>query len=184
MKRLIYSFSLVVLISSPFTGLYAQKQTVQEHQIKAIFLFNFIQFVEWPSYAFDSRDSPVIIGILGTDPFNGYLEEVLSGEIVNGRSVTVKRYNTPDEIENCQMLYIQSPPPDDYKKIVDKIKGKNILTISDDKDFIENGGMIRFVNVNNRIQFQINPEAAKAANLTISSKLLRLAEIVAANEVK
>src|SRR5690606_29342491 len=175
-------FLIITLLTGIQTISFAQKPVVPEHQIKAIFLFNFIQFVEWPSQAFESVDSPIVIGILGENPFGGYLNEVLAGEVVNGRSVIVKRFNNVDELDTSHILYIHNPPTGDYKKLFAKIDRRNVLTISDDPNFIKEGGMIRFVNVDKRIQLQINPEAAKKANLTISSKLLRLAEIVAVNE--
>lgn len=184
MKIRMYKIVLILFLSGTSSLLHGQKQVIQEHQIKAVFLFNFIQFVEWPLQAFDSIEAPVVIGILGKDPFGPYLDEVLSGEVVNGRPVIVKRFSTVSEIENCHILYIHNPPIDNYQTIFNKIEERNILTISDDVAFMKEGGMIRFVNVNNRVQFQINPDAAKKANLTISSKLLRLAEIVAVNEKK
>lgn len=182
MKILKLTLILIALLLYHPTASIAQKDVIQEHQIKAVFLFNFIQFVEWPPQSFDSAEAPVVIGILGKDPFGSYLDEVLAGEAINGRSVKVKRFNTLNEVENCHILFMHSFKLEDYPKIFDKIKGKNILTISDDKDFMKAGGIIRFVNVDKKVQFQINPEAARRANLSISSKLLSLAEIVAVNE--
>ena len=182
MKLSLYRFILMVFVAGIQTTSLAQKPAVPENQIKAVFLFNFIQFVEWPAQSFESMESPVVIGIFGKDPFGSYLDEILVGEVINGRPVTVKRFSSLNDIENCQILYIPSPEIENYSKIFDFLSGKNVLTISDSRDFIEEGGIIRFVKVNNKIQFQINPEAAKRANLSISSKLLRLAEIVAVNQ--
>lgn len=182
MRLFLHRFIIIVTIAGIHTMSSAQNPTVPEHQIKAVFLFNFIQFVEWPSQAFESVESPVVIGVLGKDPFGSYLDEILVGEVINGRPITVKRFSSLQEVENCHILYIQSPETENFSRIFDLLSGKNVLTISDSRDFMEEGGIIRFVNVNNKIQFQINPEAAKRANLVISSKLLRLAEIVAVNE--
>lgn len=182
MRLFLRRFIIIVIVAGIQTMSFAQKPAVPEHQIKAVFLFNFIQFVDWPSHSFDSVESPVVIGVLGKDPFGSYLDEILAGEVINGRPVTVKRFSGLHEIENCHILYIHNPEPENFSKIFDLLSGKNVLTISDSRDFVEEGGIIRFVKVNNKIQFQINPEAAKRANLVISSKLLRLAEIVAVNE--
>jgi hypothetical protein len=156
----------------------AQTPGTREYQIKAIFLFNFTQFIEWPSSSFPTTQSPMVIGILGKDPFGNYLEEVLSNEKVNGHALVTHHYNTIDELESdCLILYINSETPK-IETVITKLKGRNILTVSEAPNFIKQGGMIRFYTKENKIQLQVNPEAAKSANLTISSKLLRLAEIV------
>lgn len=182
LRKVTYQFLFVVLLVCSTIILSAQKPPVQGYQIKAVFLLNFSRFVEWPASAFPSDKAPIIIGILGEDPFGSYLDEVLAGEEVNGRSVIVKRFEDVDDIEVCHILYIKMKESEGMEKIIEPLKEKNTLTISDSDDFIKNGGMIRFVKVSKRIQFQINPEAAKAADIKISSKLLSLAEIVAFNE--
>jgi hypothetical protein len=90
----------------------------------------------------------------------------------------IKRYSTIDEVRACHILFINKVEIKKLDKNIPFLNDKRILTVSDAGDFIQKGGMIRFLTTNNKIQLQINPEAAKAANLTISSKLLRLAEIV------
>jgi hypothetical protein len=157
----------------------AQTPGTREYQLKAVFIFNFTQFVEWPSASFSNAQSPLVIGILGKDPFGNYLEEALSNEKVNGHSLVAHRYNSIEEIEKeCNLLYINLPESAKTEKALSSLKGHSILTVSDDPNFLKQGGMIRFYTKENKIQLQINPEAAKSANLTISSKLLRLAEIV------
>lgn len=179
-----YRLFFLVLLSCSVTILPAQKSPVQDYQIKAIFLLNFTRFVEWPANTFPTEETPIIIGILGEDPFGSYLDEVLAGEKVNGRSVMVVRYKEMSEIEHCHLLYIKIPESDGLENILKTLAERNILTISDADLFIQKGGMIRFINVNKKIHFQINPDAAKAANINISSKLLSLAEIVAFNKEK
>src|SRR5262245_36573345 len=77
-----------------------------EYQLKAVFLFNFAQFVEWPSAAFPEAQTPLVIGILGEDPFGAYLDETVRGETVNNRSLIVRRYRRVEEIETCHILFI------------------------------------------------------------------------------
>lgn len=156
----------------------AQTPGTREYQIKAIFLFNFTQFIEWPSSSFTTAQSPIVIGVLGKDPFGNYLEEVLANEKSNGHALVAHHYRTIEELESdCQILYINSETPK-IESIITQLKGRHILTVSESPNFIKQGGIVRFYTKDNKIQLQINPEAAKAANLTISSKLLRLAEIV------
>jgi hypothetical protein len=153
-----------------------------EYQLKAVFLFNFTQFVEWPSQAFADTNSPLVIGVLGNDPFGTYLDDTVRGETVNGRPLTVQRYNTLGDIKNCHVLFISRSEAAHLGQILSALKGKSILTVSDADNFNREGGIIRLATIANKIRLRIALEEAKAANLTISSKLLRPADIVAAGE--
>jgi hypothetical protein len=90
----------------------------------------------------------------------------------------VHRYKRLDEIGDCQILYVSASKPEELQRILASLKGRSILTVGDEDGFNRMGGMIRFVNENNRIRLRINLGEARAAGLTISSKLLRPAEIV------
>lgn len=155
----------------------AQTATTREYQVKAVFLFNFAQFVEWPASTFPDRDTPLVIGVLGRDPFGVYLEETVRGEIVKSRQLITQRYSHVEDVRNCQVLFISRSESEKLDQIISRLKDRKILTVSDDAGHSGHGVIIRFVTQNNRIKLRINLEAAKAANLTISSKLLRLAEI-------
>ncbi|HZL18124.1 MAG TPA: YfiR family protein [Polyangia bacterium] len=161
-------------------GLDASAQTApsREYQIKAVFLFNFAQFVEWPPAAFADANSPIVIGVLGENPFGTYLDETVRGEQVNNRPLAVQRYRRVDEITTCHVLFISRSETNHLEQILASLKGRSILTVSDDEDFVQRGGMIRLATVQNKIRLIINVDAAKAANLTISSKLLRAAELM------
>ena len=174
MKRL-YINSLLI-----FGIFFSSAQTTGDHeyQIKAAFLFNFTQFVEWPVDALPETKAPLVIGILGENPFSTYLEEIISGEQVNGHPLVVQQYKNVEEIKTCHILFINLAETDKPEQAITILKARSILTVSDRNNFIKEGGMIRFIRKNNKIQIQINPEPAKEANLIISSKLLRVAEVV------
>jgi len=150
----------------------------QEYQIKAVFLFNFTQFVEWPASAFPEPTSPFTIGILGTDPFGPYLDETIRGETLNGHPLLVKHFSSIKEIDACHILFISESSKSEIKTAFEKVKAMPILTVGDMANFTKQGGMIRFITENNKTRIRINLEVAKSADLKISSKLLRLAEIV------
>ena len=156
----------------------AAAQTPQEYQIKAVFLFNFAQFVEWPAEAFEAPDQPISICILGQDPFGGFLDETVRDEKVGERALVIRRYQRVEEAGACQILYVSHSEREDVRDIFAFLKGRSILTVSDADAFASKGGMIRFLTRNNRINLRINVEAAEAAGLKISSKLLRPAEIM------
>ena len=159
-------------------GLAAQAARAPEYQVKAVFLLNFAQFVDWPPEAVPDSQAPLIIGILGGDPFGDFLDATVRGEHRGARPFVVRRYPRVDDVTRCDILFISRSAGDPPEEIVARLKNRPILTVSDAEGFAERGGMIRFVTDRSRIRLQINPAAAEAAHLTISSKLLRVAEII------
>jgi hypothetical protein len=155
----------------------AQTPSATERQVKAVFLFNFTQFTDWPDDAFSSPETPFVIGILGEDPFGKYLDQVVAGEKANGHVLIVKRFKSVEEAKNCQLLFVNLSDADKLKLLMEELKGRSILVVSDHADFLKSGGMVRFFTKENKIQFQINTDAVKGGNLNMSSKLLRLAAI-------
>jgi hypothetical protein len=153
-----------------------------EQQIKAVFLLNFSQFVAWPAEAFPTPDSPLVLGILGRDPFGRALDEAVTGERSGSHPLEVRRYRTPAEIQGCHILFISDSETPRLKQILPALQNRSILTVSNARDFAHYGGMIRFLTENNRIRLRINLAAARAAGLTLSSKLLRPAEIVGSDK--
>jgi hypothetical protein len=160
-------------------GFKSQQQALsEEYKIKAVFLYHFAEFVAWPTAAFSKSENSLIIGVLGDDPFGSYLDETVVGEKVNERQLVVNRYQNVSDIKVCHILFITKSAKEDHEEIFLALKGRNILTVSDVSGFTKRGGMIRFLNEDNKVKIKINVEAAKAEDLVISSKLLRIAEIV------
>ena len=153
-----------------------------EYQVKAVFLFNFSQFVDWPAASFADGRSPLVIGVLGADPFGAMLDEIVRGETVNGRPLAVRRYQSIDQVDNCHILFIDRSQAGQLDELVAALKERSVLTVGDFEGFTRRGGIIRFVTVGNKIRLRINLAAAQQAHLTISSKLLRPAQIVAPGE--
>jgi len=150
-------------------------QKASEYQVKAAFLFNFSKFLEWPPEAMGEPNEPFVVGVLGKDPFGSNLDEIIAGEKIMGRPMVVRRFNSTEEIDKCHILFIHVPGK--TSEALNALKGKSILTVSDDEEFNAYGGIIKFYTENEMIRLEINIQAAKAANLTVSSKLLRIAKI-------
>jgi hypothetical protein len=168
-------FALVLLLFGQLES-YAQTTATPEYQVKAVFLFNFAQFVTWPSQ--NSSDAPFLIGILGDDPFGSYLDETVRGEEVNNRPLTIQRFRrSSNDLRNCNILFISQSERDRASQIISNLKGRSILTVSDIDGFADLGGMVQLFTERNKIRMRINLDAVKAANLKISSKLLRVAEV-------
>ena len=182
-RRILAACALATIVGAvtlgvPDSHLHAAAAPAAEYQLKAVFLFNFAQFVEWPAEAFPEPKAPLIIGVLGDDPFGTYLDETVHGEKVNDRPLSIQRYRRIDDIKTCHILFISRSEANQLEPIFASLKGRHVLTVSDFSGFAQSGGMIRFVTEKNKIRLRINLEAAKTAELTISSKLLRPAEIV------
>jgi hypothetical protein len=149
-----------------------------EYQVKAVFVFNFSHFVEWPPQAFTAANQPFVICILGEDPFGTRLDEAVRGEQINQHPLLVRRLHSVGEAGECQILYIDRSQSAELRATLAALERRSMLTVSDLDGGAERGVMIQLATENNRIRLRINVEAARAAGLTISSKLLRPAEIV------
>src|SRR6267378_5783928 len=93
-RRLWRRFALLLIAS----GLLGAAAPVSEYQLKAVFLFNFAQFVEWPPAALPLENAPLVIGVLGKDPFGAHLDDVVRGETVNRHPLAVARYHNVTEV--------------------------------------------------------------------------------------
>jgi hypothetical protein len=149
-----------------------------EYQLKAVFLFNFAQFVEWPENAFVNADAPIVIGVLGADPFGSILDETVRDEHIGGRPLVIQRYRRLDEIGTCHILFINGSEFPHLEKILSALNGRSVLTVSDADRAARRGVMVQFITEKKRVRLRINLDAAKLAGLTLSSKLLRPTEIV------
>jgi hypothetical protein len=153
----------------------AQNSPPTEYQIKAAFLFNFARFVQWPPKALADATSPMVIGVLGENPFHDDLERTMRGKSVDEHPLVVKEFHTLAEATNCHILFISASEKTRLPQILKTIKGSGVLTVGEMDHFTENGGMINFVMEGAKIRFQINNDAATSEGLKISSKLLALA---------
>lgn len=153
-------------------------EAVREHDVKAAFLYNFASFIDWPATAFATPASPLVIGIVGEDPFGPMLDELVAGERVHGRTFEVRRFAGGDRegYEACHILFVSSSEARLWRSIAQRLRGRPVLTVADLPGFTEDGGAIGFTTVG-RVRFTINTSALEAARLTASSKLLRLARV-------
>jgi hypothetical protein len=156
----------------------ARASTSAEYQLKAVFLFNFAQFVEWPAQAFPEPKAPLVIGILGEDPFGAYLDDLVTGEKIGDHPLVVRRSARAEDLIGCHIVFISRSEARDLDNIVARLKTQSLLTVSDAESFTRHGGMVRFVMEGGKIRLRINVEAARACGLTISSKILRPGTIV------
>ena len=140
---------------------HAQAPAPSEYQLKAAFLFNFAKFVEWPQQSFTDEKSEFIIGILGDNPFGDDLSRTVDGKKISEHPIRVQKFEAAEDIK-CHILFISSSEKKRLAEIFAKIKGNPILTVGEAEQFIQTGGIINFVHVDNKIRFQINDEARQS----------------------
>src|SRR5207249_3321958 len=153
----------------------------REFQIKAVFLLNFAQLTAWPPAAFADKaeeKAPIVIGILGVNPFGSFLDGAVREEVVQGRHLVVEHYRTPEQITSCHILYLGRSEADAVDHIPEGLKWKPVLMVTDAESAAAGTAVVQFLTESGRIRLRINAQAAKAANLTLSPKLLRAAEVV------
>jgi hypothetical protein len=146
-----------------------------EYRIKAAYIFNFAKFVSWPSAAFASPNAPIVIGILGKDPFGSELDQTIAGKTIERHPLQGKRLGDTDSIDGCHILFISEPDRKRLPEIFEKASRLSILTVGETDDFTDVGGMIRFFKYENNIRFEVDLVPVEAAGLKISSKLLQVA---------
>ncbi|MDB6032668.1 MAG: putative transrane protein [Verrucomicrobiales bacterium] len=167
----------LLFVLTPFAESLRSAQYPTE-QVKAVFLLNFAQFVDWPANAFQFETSSFIIGFVGDkdDPVLAALEQLVRTEKVKKRPMAVVRFPDARSARNCHILYLAEGPTPSVRTFAD-LQGRSILTIGETDDILKNGGVIRFIT-ERKISLRINLKAAKSSRLVMSSKLLRLAEVV------
>jgi hypothetical protein len=147
-----------------------------EYSVKAAFLLNFTKFVQWPPAAFDNPQSPLTICVLGMDPFESALDQVVEGEAASGRKVAVQRLRRAPAAKSCQVVYIASAEKE-WRRSLHEF-GPGVLTVGEGEDFLAAGGMIAFVLEKRRVRFDVNQAAMTAAGLAASSRMLGVARTV------
>ena len=168
---------LIALLSAPATGMADEAQDT-EYRIKTAFLYNFSRFTVWPEETLQDR-SEFSLCTLGHTLFGEHLD-TLVGKTVHNKAIVVKRFERPEDALDCQLVFIGEV--DDLTETLWALKGQPVLTVSNTEAFTENGGIIQFKLVDNKIRFRINVDAAKNSRLAISSKLLSLAISVTGRE--
>jgi hypothetical protein len=146
-----------------------------EYKVKASYLYKFGAFVDWPNDVFQSQDAPIHVCIAGTDPFDGIIEEVVAGQHIGGHPISVEHLKTVGPGSDCHILYAGGSDDQSVASELAVVADHRVLTVTDSS---VTGGIIQFVTAGNHVRFNIDEQAAARSGLTISSKLLNLANVV------
>ena len=173
------AFSWVLLHSGPVVqSVCAQETAPSEHQVKAVWLLNFARFVEWPATAFPNATAPLVVGVVGKDPFGRELERAFAAKTVKGRSFAFRRVSTEADLQGCHIMFVPSSERKRTRDWTGKLQGKAVLTVGESEEFLQNGGIINFLLKDNTVRFEISLNAAQAAGLKLHANLLKVAVAV------
>jgi hypothetical protein len=180
----IQSWALSMLLLALLAGsslVYADAAVAGEYDMKAAYLFNFAKFINWPEGSFVQEDQPIQICVLGRDDFGGALERVSRGRGVQGREVEVKKLmgggGDDAKARSCNILFVSCSEAGREMELLSALMGQPIVTVGEVDGFTEYGGVFNYISEGTRIRFELNRKAAEANGLSVSSRLVRLAQI-------
>jgi hypothetical protein len=151
----------------------------REYPLKALFLYNFGGYIEWPEGTFADKQIPFVIGVLGSAPLDETLNQIAAQKKIGERRIVIEHYKTPGDIKNCQILFVPAAIPQQQQiKAIEAVRSRPVLTVGESPNFAAVGGDINFFVQDNKIRFEINVEATKQQQLKVNSKLLAMAKIV------
>lgn len=165
-------------LASAAPGLLAGEAPMREYQVKALFLMNFPKYVEWPAVSFGSTNTPIVIGIVGENRFGNDLDKAVEGKQVNGRRITVRQLERDTDFAGCHVLFIGASERKRLSEILARVAALPVLTVGEDEQFMQQGGIINFVKKEGKVRLEINADAARRSNLEVSSQLLGVADVV------
>lgn len=165
-------------ISPPHAAAQLELESVAEYQVKAAFLFSFAKFVDWPDSSFADAQAPIVIGVLGDNPFGDDLDRLVAGQTVKNRSIRIGKHRFGDDLRACHILFISESEHTRVPQVLASLQGASVLTVSDIDGFAKGGGVMQFILEEDRVHFVVNLDSATRAKLKINSKLLALAQVI------
>ena len=158
-----------------FTCSLALQEEPEEYDIKAAFIYKFTNYIEW--------DQPIpgnefVIGVIGSSPVNKHLAEIAQSKTIKDKKIVIRQFNSPEEIGTCQILFISRKANAPIDEILARAANKGTLTISEKPGYGRKGADINFIEVDDKLKFEINTKGINAAGLRASSQLLKLAIII------
>ncbi len=158
-------------------------KAANEYVLKAALIFKFANYVTWPKDAFQDDKSPLIVGVLGKDPFDGKLDEALKEKKVDTHPIVVKHFTKLEDTLKVHILFVAATEDQNLDKLIELHKGKPTLIVGDSLEFAERGGCIGlFVSEEKKLRLAINSRVAKTAVFKISSDLMKVAQLVTDKE--
>ena len=144
-----------------------------EREVRSAYVFNLVKYVEWPP----SRNE-IVIAYVGDAESGALMQKMLSGRSSEEHTIRVLVMPTEADLARCSVVYVAGANQVETRKLLDRIREMNVLTIGESEAFVREGGVVALVKADDHIQIQVNLEAAQRAGVHISSHVLSLANIV------
>ena len=178
LMRSVLMLMLSLALSLALSSSAMAQRGAELNRLKAAFIFQFTNFVDWPDDTFEDDSSPFVIGIVGNDAVKDILEMAVKQKLIGGRRPIVRSFSSSSDLSSCQIVFVDESEERSASDIVDRYMEQPILTISDSDDFATEGGVIRLYRESSKLRIEINIDAAERAKLKISSKLLSLGRVI------
>lgn len=164
-----------VLILASVRNAYSEampREVAPEYLIKAAYLYQFLQYVTWPTDSFPSRDSPIVIGILGQDPFGEAIDRVVEGRRAMGRSIEVRRVTLEEAAAGCHVVFMAREERALLSHWLRRLRTKPILAVTESPWALSDGATINFVMEKRTLRYEVNLESAVESRLEIATPML------------
>jgi hypothetical protein len=172
----VYARLTVLLLAGALTPIVASEAPAEEYRVKGAFLLNFAKFVEWPPQVFKKQGDPLVICILGLNPFTPALDLAAREITVDSRSAVIRQIPDARQAGQCQIVFVSVSEKKHVRAVLEAVQKENILTVGESEGFVASGGVIEFSVEESKVRMEISAEAARRAGLRISAKLLSLAQ--------
>jgi hypothetical protein len=168
-------YLLAVLAGTLMSASVVAHAATKEQAVKAGFIYNITKFTVWPSDAYEGDEFNLCL--FGNDNLGGGLE-ALYGKLVRGKPLVIKRDIGKDELHMCHIAFIAKDSSRNIQTTLNKLRHLPLLTVSDNPDFINQGGMVGLIRDDKRVGFEVDLKAVKAVRLNMGAQLLKLAKKV------
>lgn len=148
-----------------------------EYELKAAFLYKLLLFVEWPAGHFENEKTPIVLAVLGKDPFGKILETTVAGQEIHGRPVKIERYKKLEDAKSGDVVFVCKSEEERLPEILKHYGGKSVLTVGEANEFVENGGIVS-LTAGQTLKLSVNIDAARGAQIRLNPQLLRVARVV------
>lgn len=162
------------LLGFPAT-LHAQAAEASEEKVKAAYLYKFLNYVEWPASAFAGPGAPYQIGVIGDDRVANELAGIIAGKTVDNRPIKARRIVYGEPLTQFDMVFIGREERDRQAALLRQLRTQPALTVTETDGALDQGSIINFRIVDNRIRFEVSVDTAEQAGLKLSARLLGVA---------
>lgn len=171
-RRLVASCLAIGLLAC--AGL-ARAQPPLESEVKAVYLYKFASFVQWPDGSFARPDSVLQIGVAGNDALAGQLARVVEGRNVNGHAVVIRKIRRGESMAGLHIVFVGAQDGAAIAEYLHAARGQSVLTVTDSGEALALGSMVNFVVAEQRLRFEVALDHVAPSRLRISARMLAAA---------